>query len=162
MDRVQLEQRALNLDTRVFMTMSSGPNDPMLSLDLTMPQLKVLLLVDRQGEPSMSELSQTLRVGQSAISGLVDRLSEHGLIRREEDVLDRRVVRVRCEPKGQKLVQKIRLAGRDRMKLVFARLSDDELLRVVEAMELMYRAVVEEIADQNPLTTLVTAHRSSV
>src|SRR4029078_7749236 len=136
------------------MTMSSGPNDPILSLDLTMPQLKVLLLVDRQGEPSMSELSQTLRVGQSAISGLVDRLSEHGLIRREEDSLDRRVVRVRCEPAGQELVQRVRFAGRDRLQRVFARLSDDELQLVVEAMELMYRAVIEETVPQDKLTTL--------
>ena len=114
--RLQLEERALSLDTRVFTLLSPGPDDPMLSLDMSMQQLKVLLLVDGLGIPSMGDLAHLLHIGQSAISGLVDRLVDHGWVRREEDHLDRRIVRVQSTDGGHALVQRIRMAGRSRLQ----------------------------------------------
>ena len=78
-ERDLLEDRALSLDTRVFMMLSAGADDPMLTLDLSMPQLKVLLLVERLDSPTMGDLAHMLGVGQPAMSALVDRLSDHGL-----------------------------------------------------------------------------------
>ncbi|MFN0073940.1 MAG: MarR family transcriptional regulator [Chloroflexota bacterium] len=147
-NRVLLEERALSLDTRVFMMLTSGPDDPMLTLDLSMPQLKVLLLVERLTAPSMGDLAHILGVGQSAISGLVDRLSDQGLVRREEDALDRRVVRVYGSEACHDLVQRIRLAGAGRLKRVIARLTDEELLHVVSAMEILHRTATDVVASQ--------------
>lgn len=146
--RSELEARALNLDTRVFMMLTAGPDDPMLSLELSMPQLKLLVLVERQGRPSMGALAHYLGVGQPAISGLVDRLTEHGLVRREDDPSDRRIVRVQGTAAGLELVQRIRLSSRSRLQRVIARLTDEELLQVVSALEIMHRAATDEVADQ--------------
>jgi DNA-binding MarR family transcriptional regulator len=147
-ERDLLEDRALSLDTRVFMMLSAGADDPMLTLDLSMPQLKVLLLVERLSSPTMGDLAHMLGVGQPAMSALVDRLSDHGLVQREDDSQDRRVVRVRGTESCHELVQRIRLAGQSRLQRVIAHLTDDELRHVVLAMEILHRTATDVIATQ--------------
>jgi DNA-binding MarR family transcriptional regulator len=136
----------LSLDTRVFMMLSAGPDDPMLSLDLSMPQLKVLLLVERLGAPSMGDLAHLLSVGQPAMSALVDRLTDHGLVHRDDDPQDRRVVRVRGTDSCHELVQRIRLAGQNRLQRVISHLTDEELTHVVSAMEILHRTATDVVA----------------
>jgi DNA-binding MarR family transcriptional regulator len=146
LDRDELEARALSLDMRVFMMLSAGADDPMLSLDLSMPQLKALLLVERLGAPSMGDLAHVLRVGQPAISALVDRLTDHGLVHREDDAQDRRVVRVRGTETCHELVRRIRLAGQNRLQRVISHLTDEELSHVVSAMEILHRTATDVVA----------------
>lgn len=149
MDRHMLEARALSLDTRVFVMLSAGDDDPMLSLDLSMPQLKVLLVVERLGSPSMGDLAHLLGVGQPAMSALVDRLTDHGLVHREDDPQDRRVVRVRGTAVSHDLVQRIRLAGQNRLQRVIAHLTDEELTHVVSAMEILHRTAADVVASHD-------------
>jgi DNA-binding MarR family transcriptional regulator len=147
-ERDLLEDRALSLDTRVFMMLSAGSDDPMLTLDLSMPQLKVLLLVQRLSSPTMGDLAHILGVGQPAMSALVDRLTDHGLVQREDDPQDRRVVRVRGTDACHELVQRIRLAGQNRLQRVISHLTDEELRHVVLAMEILHRTATDVVASQ--------------
>ncbi len=148
LERVELEERALSLDSRVFMMLSARPDDPMLTLDLSMPQLKVLLLVERLSSPSMGDLAHVLGVGQPAISALVDRLTDQGYVRREDDPQDRRVVRVHGTQFCHELVQRIRSAGEGRLQSVIAHLTDEELKHVVSAMEILHRTATDVVATQ--------------
>ena len=60
---------------------------------LTLPQMRLLwTLRDEDGQP-MGALAEHLGVNPSTITGHVDRLVRQGLVRREEDVDDRRIVR---------------------------------------------------------------------
>ncbi|HZU77174.1 MAG TPA: MarR family transcriptional regulator, partial [Dehalococcoidia bacterium] len=62
-------------------------------LGLTMPTLKVLLLLrEEPGAPS-GVLAARLGVSPSTVTGLVDRLAARGFVRRHEDREDRRLVR---------------------------------------------------------------------
>lgn len=149
--RSELEARALSLDTRVFMMLTAGPDDPMLSLDLSMPQLKVLLVVERLGAPSMGDLAHMLGVGQPAMSALVDRLSEHGLVHREDDTQDRRVVRVHGTEASRELVQRVRLSGQNRLQRVISHLTDEELTHVVSAMEILHRTASDVVSSKEQL-----------
>ena len=148
LERVELEERALSLDSRVFMMLSARPDDPMLTLDLSMPQLKVLLSVERLSSPSMGDLAHVLSVGQPAISALVDRLTDQGYVRREDDPQDRRVVRVHGTQSCHELVQRIRLAGESRLQRVISHLTDEELKHVVSAMEILHRTATDVVATQ--------------
>jgi len=151
-ERDVLEARALSLDMRVFMMLSAGPDDPMLSLDLSMPQLKVLLLVERLRAPSMGDLAHVLGVGQPAMSALVDRLTDHGLVHRDDDPQDRRVVRVRGTPACHELISRIRLAGQNRLQRVIEHLTDEELSHVVSAMEILLRTATDVVeSHETPL-----------
>jgi DNA-binding MarR family transcriptional regulator len=60
---------------------------------LTLPQMRLLwTLRDEDGQP-MRALAEHLGVNPSTITGHVDRLVRQGLVRREEDADDRRIVR---------------------------------------------------------------------
>src|SRR5512137_1283526 len=54
-----------------------------LDMDLTMPQLKIMVILWRQGPARMSELASGLAVTLATATGIVDRLVEKGFIVRE-------------------------------------------------------------------------------
>jgi DNA-binding MarR family transcriptional regulator len=62
-------------------------------LGLTTAQLRVMFLVREQPGVTAGELASRLSVTPPTISGIVDRLVKLGLIRREDDRDDRRLVR---------------------------------------------------------------------
>src|SRR6185312_1061322 len=57
-----------------------------IDLELTMPQFKLLLLIAAGDAPRVSDLAQVLRVTPPTITTVLDRLVDHGLVRREDDL----------------------------------------------------------------------------
>jgi DNA-binding MarR family transcriptional regulator len=55
---------------------------------------------------TMGELSMTLGLAKSSLSGLVDRTERNGLVRREPDSRDTRAVRVALTPRGSELAER--------------------------------------------------------
>jgi len=92
----------------------------------------------------MSELASKLGIGVSAATGLVDRLVERGVLERESDSADRRVVRVRMSPAGIRAGQEWYAAQILHMGKALSALSDRDIRRVAEAVEILRRATVEE------------------
>lgn len=111
-----------------------------LDVEITMPQLKTLLVLYGMDRASMGELAVALGVGVSTLTGIVDRLVDHGLVVREEDQRDRRVVVGRLTPAGAALVDRLIVAARDRLSSVLAELSLDELRLVARAFAVLDRA----------------------
>ena len=72
-----------------------------LLLDLTMAQLKAVMLLVRTGGMRSRELADGLGIAPSAATPLVDRLVDQKLARREDDPTDRRIVWIRPAPKAQ-------------------------------------------------------------
>lgn len=68
---------------------------------LTFPQLIALLRLYRNGAMAMSELSAHLAVTRGALTGLIDRLEENGLVSRCPDAQDRRVITLTLTPRGK-------------------------------------------------------------
>jgi DNA-binding MarR family transcriptional regulator len=112
--------------------------------DMTMAQGRVLMAVAYGPGCTMSELASRLGVGVSAATGLVDRLVERGVLERDSDPGDRRVVRVRMSPAGIRAGQEWHAAQVLRMGKALGALSDTEIRRVAEATELLLRAISGE------------------
>ena len=77
--------------------------DELAQLDLTAPQFYVLATIGYTGGVPFSEIGQKMMVTVSNLTGIVDRLEEKGLVLRDRDAHDRRVVRVKLTPKGAKV-----------------------------------------------------------
>ena len=77
--------------------------DDLEKLDLTSPQFYVLATIGYAGGLPFSEIGEKMMVTVSNLTGIVDRLEEKGLVARERDAHDRRIVRVRLTEKGAKL-----------------------------------------------------------
>jgi DNA-binding MarR family transcriptional regulator len=77
--------------------------DDLEKLDLTPPQFYVLATIGYAGGLPFGEIGEKMMVTVSNLTGIVDRLEEKGLVARERDAHDRRVIRVRLTEKGSKL-----------------------------------------------------------
>jgi DNA-binding MarR family transcriptional regulator len=76
---------------------------------LTLPQFDVLAELSRAVDQGFTfvELSRLLLVTSGNLTGIVDRLENDGLVRRETDDRDRRLVRIVLTKKGRQLVEQI-------------------------------------------------------
>ncbi|MFN0072522.1 MAG: MarR family winged helix-turn-helix transcriptional regulator [Chloroflexota bacterium] len=140
-DPIELIQRGIHLQSQINrLVRNLGPDDPWLAVELTMPQLKVLFRLNAQGPARVGALARALRVTLPTMTGILDRLVEQGLIRRDEDPTDRRLVISRLTPEGQELVDQLQAAGRTRLARVYEALSPDDLARHVAALECVLHA----------------------
>ena len=92
----------------------------------------------------MSQVAGRLRIGVSAATGLIDRLVEQGLTRREPDPRDRRVVRVACTGEGRALVVQLRSAGAERLGCILEHVGLDDLVHCATAMTAVNEAAENE------------------
>lgn len=70
---------------------------------ITGPQRLVVRLIGQYPEVSGGELARVLHVHKSTITGIVQRLEEHGLVRRATDAADARRIRLTLTAAGRKL-----------------------------------------------------------
>lgn len=111
-----------------------------LHLDLTMSQLKVVLLLFISGPSRMSDIASALGVSLATATGVMDRLVERDIVLREGDPKDRRVVLCRLSNKGEKLISGLWQLSRDRAGELMRALAPSQLLLITEALEALLQA----------------------
>ncbi|MNK86489.1 putative HTH-type transcriptional regulator YusO [compost metagenome] len=74
---------------------------------LTFPQLIALSRIYREGAMPMSDLTARLGVTRGALTGLVDRLEEAGLMIRTPDENDRRVIHLSLTPHAHTIMAEV-------------------------------------------------------
>ena len=84
---------------------------PVLEEKLSPQELKVLRTVGRERCCIMSGIAGAIRLSLSSATGLIDRLVEKKLVRRERSLEDRRVVQVELTDEGRQ-AQEAALHGR--------------------------------------------------
>ncbi len=103
----------------------------------TLPRLAVLGYVREQGNPTMKELAEFLRIMPPSVTALTDGLVAAKFLERHADPGDRRSIRVRLTPKGKKFVEERFRAVDGEMSKMFARLTSkeqDTLIRLFEKL----------------------------
>jgi DNA-binding MarR family transcriptional regulator len=116
---------------------------------LTIPQMRLLwTLRDEDGQP-VGALAEHLGVNPSTITGHVDRLVRQGLVRREEDAGDRRIVRNFLTDEGSITVSALRRIAGMHIINILKRLDDTQLDRLEAALGDLNRASSESRDDQS-------------
>lgn len=123
----------------IFRALRADWTRELFAADLTLPQMRVLLLLDRYGERGMSQLAEALARSLPTAGGLVERLVEAGLVERGEHSEDRRVVIARLTRAGQELVDSLSAANLDHTRQLVERLDRDELRLVGAALTILRR-----------------------
>jgi DNA-binding MarR family transcriptional regulator len=82
--------------------------------DLTLPQLRILVVLDERGPTHLSDVADRLAVNPSSASRACGRLVRAGLVDRRSDPEDRRRIWLRLSPAGRRLVHRI-LTVRERL-----------------------------------------------
>ena len=118
--------------------------DPLISTSLTMQQLKVLVAIALDlGKATTRDLASLLGVSVASMSGLVDRLVEHGMVERVEDLLDRRIRRLVATEQGSGTVRTLVPSAGVIPEPVLRRLALEDLRALVQAVRAINRATAE-------------------
>src|SRR3989337_3333167 len=99
-EREILRERAFRLFGRCMVRRDPGRLEAWVELGLTLTQLRVLFVLRAEDGASASVLAERLNVTPSTLTRIVDRLVGQGLVRRETDDNDPRLVRHYLAAKG--------------------------------------------------------------
>jgi DNA-binding MarR family transcriptional regulator len=125
--------------------------EPLISTPVTMQQLKVLTMIAIDPDKATGhELAAQLKVSVATMSGLVDRLVEHGMVSREEDPTDRRVRRLSVTSEGNATIRSLLSSSGTMPTPVLRRLAIEDLRALVQGV-LAFDRVVRELADGEPV-----------
>ena len=106
-----------------------------LHLDLTITQLKVVLLLFITGHSRMSDIASELGVSLATATGVADRLVERNLLIRNGDPDDRRVVLCQLSNDGEKLIRDLWQLTQKRAGELMSALDTPQLLLISEALQ---------------------------
>ena len=131
----------------------TGRLDEWQGLDMTIPQIRTLVLLERMGPLRMGNIAIYLGRALSATTTVMDRLVEKGLVDRVADPSDRRVVICQLSESGEQAITRFWRIGRERLQIVADLLDEEQLETVVQGFELI-RWAEEEI--QRTTTSMQT------
>ena len=111
-----------------------------LHLDLTITQLKVVLLLFITGHSRMSDIASELGVSLATATGVADRLVERNLLIRNGDPDDRRVVLCKLSNDGEKLIRDLWQLTQKRAGELMSALDTPQLLLISKALQTLMHA----------------------
>jgi DNA-binding MarR family transcriptional regulator len=127
---------AIEKIVRAYDVMSRTINPlPMLKLDLTPAQIKVLMSFDQAGSHTMTDLSRVNAVTVSTMTSMVDRLVQFDLVTRCYDEHDRRKVLVCLTVNGRKAIAHIMNIRRRELERFLGGLTALEIVEFVDSIE---------------------------
>lgn len=111
--------------------------------ELSLHQLRLLLIVAERGRPRCSEVADALAVSASAVTHAADRLVDAGYLERVADPANRRVVELGLTGAGDDLVDSVLAWRRAELGRVLGRLDPGERTEVLHGLSRFTTALTE-------------------
>jgi DNA-binding MarR family transcriptional regulator len=111
--------------------------------DLTNDQHYTLRYINKVGTCTSSELAEVFDVKKSAITAIITRMWEKGLIQRTRDENDRRVVYLTMTDKGRDLFQKTEEKIQDLVESFITRFDQSEIVQFLNTYEKLNEILLE-------------------
>ena len=92
---------------QIMRSLRQSGMEKLTEIELSYPQSLLLYALLEKGKATVGELAQHMKVTQGVISRMVDRLVEKGMLNRERDRKDRRVVVVTLSGSGRDYAEKM-------------------------------------------------------
>ena len=154
-ERLQRIHRILSCSEVLVHGFNPSRERAWFELDLTMPQMKTLVYVNKNDGPTSGQIAHGLSVTLSTITGIVDRLEEQGLVTRHEDRRDRRVTRVVPTDRGKELVDGLFRYRNEVVTAILSRLDEQQLQTVESAFQYLVDAASQLNAELTAKTEAV-------
>lgn len=128
----------LSLLARASFVVSSEFHDRLRARGVTVPVWRVLATLSG-GPETVTALAEACLLQQPTMTKVLDRMERDGVVRRQQDVRDRRLVRVHLAPKGESMAGDLLAAARAHEAEVLSRHPDaaaiKDLLRALIARQ---------------------------
>jgi DNA-binding MarR family transcriptional regulator len=159
-ERDQLIQQIVGDSHHLYHLIRSRASNGWLDANLTMPQAKALLCLYSADGMAMKHLAEKLGVSVTSITGLVDRLVDQGLVHRDQDAGDRRLVIARLTVEGRAALERLQEIRQGWMARVFSRMSTEQLKIVAQGFDYTHGAIRAEMDSEEAHTSADKASRS--
>jgi DNA-binding MarR family transcriptional regulator len=110
-----------------------------VACSLSLIHLHVLSLLEADGPLSMTHLAEALDVSVASVTGIVDRLEQRGFVERRRGQDDRRVIVLHRTAAGEAVFSDLAAHRRERLTLLLAEFSDEELAATLVFMRAIRR-----------------------
>lgn len=151
-ENVRTFDTAIEKIVRAYDVMSKTINPlPLLKLDLTPAQFKVLMSFKLSGRYTMTDLSRENAVTVSTMTSMIDRLVQFDMVERCYDERDRRKVLVCLSEKGRQTVTHIMKVRRRALEDFLEGLTEaevDEFVNSIEKTALFLSKATKSVAAQ--------------
>lgn len=117
----------------------------MLEEGMTSPQFLVMRLIGQNKAMTVSEISEHMGVTLSAVTSLSDRLKASGLLTRERDEADRRIVWLKLTDSGRQKLEELEAKRIAMMRKYLGRLPEDDLARMLDIFRRL-AVIVDDMA----------------
>ena len=114
--------------------------------DLTMSQLKALVVLDARGPLTVSQVATTLEIGRPSASILVEQLVQMNLVAREEDRVDRRRSLVSLNANGRDFMERLYHLY-DPLGSWLEQLSDGDLSSLIKGYQALTQVIERSLAE---------------
>ena len=114
--------------------------------NLTVPQVLVCRCI--KDEPQMvSSISETVRLANSTVSSIIDRLEKNGYVTRIRDSKDRRIVWVAETEKLAQLRKKTPVLDEDFFAFLFEDLEEESIDQIHRSLELLANHMTKKVSE---------------
>ena len=117
---------------------------------LSMTAVATMAALERTGPDRLTVLASRAGVTQSAMTQLISRLEDAGLVRREADPADGRVVQVTITGEGRATLARRRAVRADRLAVILAQLSPEHRAALAAALPAL-DALASARRDEDPV-----------
>ncbi len=148
---VQLEETLRSL--------RSGISEEWFTTEVTMPQLRGLFLLLRNGPSRMGDLAANLGISISSATGLIDKLVDRGLVERSADPNDRRSVICALSSKGRELAERLLQLRRSQWESRLEGIPEEQLVSASRGLKSLLRGLRELGQESETVLPSRTARR---
>ena len=110
---------------------------------ITLPQMLILDLLNKNGECKMKDLARFMSVTTAAMTGIVDRLVRSGYVERVYEPNDRRIIKIRIKDKGLELAKRVNHQRRKLIIDVFGQISEADRQDYLKVL-LLIRGIMQQ------------------
>lgn len=135
----------------VFVLLDDGDRRCLQQYDLTPTQFYALHWSNSTNGKTLGEVSERLLCTPSNVTRVVDLLVRRGLLQRERDSEDRRVVRVSLTPAGQQLYDQVSRTYIDSILERIGALSDQEHATLQELLGTLKSSLQSQLSEPSPV-----------
>jgi DNA-binding MarR family transcriptional regulator len=117
---------------------------------LSMTAVSTMAALERTGPARLTALANRAGVTQPAMTQLISRLEDAGLVRREADIADGRVVRVAITGEGRVMMARRRSARAERLAVILTQLPPEQRAALAAAVPAL-DALASARRDEDPV-----------
>lgn len=122
-----------------------------LGNELTNDQHYILRYIHQTGECTSTELAEVFQVNKSAITAIINRMTDRGLIQRTRDEKDRRVVYLTLTKEGVELFQSAQEKVHQLVESIITQFDETEITTFINTYEklaqILYNKKQEELGE---------------